>query len=267
MRRRWSSAVAGLSISCPLQPSILTVTTTPHLTSQLSKMGERLPGQKSYVCSFFDCKAKFSKSWKLEAHLCKHTGLVSGFTRPEANRSCGDVVTPDDRINLYFFCPICFSHLRNLSPVRAATGASALATSSPDMNSTTAGKSHTSMRLEEERSMFLQLVFSLIFLVFRCLVDGCPEAFVTNGSLKNHMARVHDKREKQYRVLGPCPPVLFWFYGHGVCSCCVVAGFLVWPSRLREELQQEEPAEGPSVRAPRRSTFPVSEAGRDGTGL
>lgn len=41
-------------------------------------MGERLQSQKSYVCSFFDCEAKFSKSWKLEAHLCKHTGLVSG---------------------------------------------------------------------------------------------------------------------------------------------------------------------------------------------
>lgn len=42
-------------------------------------MGERLQSPKSYICSFFDCKAKFSKSWKLEAHLCKHTGLVSGF--------------------------------------------------------------------------------------------------------------------------------------------------------------------------------------------
>ncbi|XP_062235863.1 general transcription factor IIIA, b [Platichthys flesus] len=38
-------------------------------------MGERLQTQKSYVCSFFDCDAKFTKSWKLEAHLCKHTGL------------------------------------------------------------------------------------------------------------------------------------------------------------------------------------------------
>lgn len=81
MRRRCAAAVAGLSISCPLQTSIWTVTTTPHLTSRLSKMGERLPGQKSYVCSFFDCKAKFSKSWKLEAHLCKHTGLVRAFAR------------------------------------------------------------------------------------------------------------------------------------------------------------------------------------------
>ncbi|XP_060950149.1 general transcription factor IIIA, b [Limanda limanda] len=38
-------------------------------------MGERLQTQKNYVCSFFDCDAQFTKSWKLEAHLCKHTGL------------------------------------------------------------------------------------------------------------------------------------------------------------------------------------------------
>lgn len=41
-------------------------------------MGERFRNvDKNFVCSFFNCKASFSKSWKLEAHLCKHTGLVS----------------------------------------------------------------------------------------------------------------------------------------------------------------------------------------------
>lgn len=38
-------------------------------------MGESLQSKKSFACSFFDCKAAFSKSWKLEAHICKHTGL------------------------------------------------------------------------------------------------------------------------------------------------------------------------------------------------
>lgn len=46
-------------------------------SNTLLKMGERLQSQKNYVCTFLDCGAKFSKSWKLEAHLCKHTGLVS----------------------------------------------------------------------------------------------------------------------------------------------------------------------------------------------
>ncbi|XP_061569492.1 general transcription factor IIIA, b [Cololabis saira] len=38
-------------------------------------MGESVNVQKTYVCSFFECNARFSRSWKLEAHLCKHTGL------------------------------------------------------------------------------------------------------------------------------------------------------------------------------------------------
>ncbi|XP_026035774.1 general transcription factor IIIA, b [Astatotilapia calliptera] len=46
-------------------------------------MGERLQSQKTYVCSFFDCKATFSKPWRLDAHLCKHTGL-----KPFSCESC-----------------------------------------------------------------------------------------------------------------------------------------------------------------------------------
>ncbi|XP_030205287.1 general transcription factor IIIA, b [Gadus morhua] len=38
-------------------------------------MGERIHIKKSFICSFHDCSASFSKSWKLEAHNCKHTGL------------------------------------------------------------------------------------------------------------------------------------------------------------------------------------------------
>lgn len=34
----------------------------------------------------------------------------------------------------------------------------------------------------------------------RCLADGCSEAFVTNASMKNHMARVHHHQEKRYQV-------------------------------------------------------------------
>lgn len=44
----------------------------------LLNMGEKLQSQKTYSCSFSDCKSTFGESWKLEAHMCKHTGLVSG---------------------------------------------------------------------------------------------------------------------------------------------------------------------------------------------
>ncbi|NP_001081328.1 transcription factor IIIA [Xenopus laevis] len=39
-------------------------------------MGEKaLPVvYKRYICSFADCGAAYNKNWKLQAHLCKHTG-------------------------------------------------------------------------------------------------------------------------------------------------------------------------------------------------
>ncbi|XP_017261948.1 general transcription factor IIIA, b isoform X2 [Kryptolebias marmoratus] len=46
-------------------------------------MEEKLHNKHGYVCTVLDCKAAFSKSWKLEAHLCKHTGL-----RPFSCRNC-----------------------------------------------------------------------------------------------------------------------------------------------------------------------------------
>ncbi|XP_018425752.1 PREDICTED: transcription factor IIIA [Nanorana parkeri] len=39
-------------------------------------MGEKaLPAvYKKYICSFPECSASYNKTWKLQAHLCKHTG-------------------------------------------------------------------------------------------------------------------------------------------------------------------------------------------------
>ncbi|XP_029004134.1 general transcription factor IIIA, b [Betta splendens] len=102
-------------------------------------MGERLQSQKSYVCSFFDCKAIFSKSWKLEAHLCKHTGL-----KPFSCENCDKS-----------FCTRYQLTRHELSH--------------------SGEKPH------------------------KCLVDGCSEAFITNASMRNHMARVHHHQEKLYQ--------------------------------------------------------------------
>ncbi|XP_053198846.1 general transcription factor IIIA, b [Scomber japonicus] len=102
-------------------------------------MGERLQSQKSYVCSFFDCKAKFSKSWKLEAHLCKHTGL-----KPFSCEKCDKSFATRYQLTRHEL-----SH--------------------------SGEKPH------------------------KCRTEGCSEAFVTKASMKNHMARVHQHQENQYR--------------------------------------------------------------------
>lgn len=30
-----------------------------------------------FICSFPECSASYNKAWKLDAHLCKHTGEVT----------------------------------------------------------------------------------------------------------------------------------------------------------------------------------------------
>lgn len=141
-----------------------------HNTTLL-KMGERLQSQKSYVCTFFDCKAKFSKSWKLEAHLCKHTGLVSaGHTNAGASSSAVNVLF----YFIYFFlgggvlftCGTFGCDGRNPSPVRAAAGASAPATNSADTSSTTAGRGRTSELLHP--SFHTQALLAPLFFCCCC---------------------------------------------------------------------------------------------------
>ncbi|XP_062309651.1 general transcription factor IIIAa isoform X2 [Osmerus eperlanus] len=39
-------------------------------------MDKQQPRQlRSFICSFPDCQAIYNKQWKLEAHMCKHTGV------------------------------------------------------------------------------------------------------------------------------------------------------------------------------------------------
>ncbi|XP_077340193.1 transcription factor IIIA isoform X2 [Lithobates pipiens] len=48
----------------------------PGRCGRVGKMGEKATPAvyKRYICSFADCSASYNKNWKLQAHLCKHTG-------------------------------------------------------------------------------------------------------------------------------------------------------------------------------------------------
>ncbi|XP_026216385.1 transcription factor IIIA [Anabas testudineus] len=40
-----------------------------------AEMETEKESHKRYICSFPDCSAAYNKQWKLDAHLCKHTGV------------------------------------------------------------------------------------------------------------------------------------------------------------------------------------------------
>lgn len=206
---KWSPGellVVGQWMSCTYIISFVCDHNTP---SNTLKMGERLQSQKSYVCTFFDCKAKFSKSWKLEAHLCKHTGLVSAGA---INRwgFCKNL------LQIFVVCRCCFwgSHVG-----RFAVAAEALLLWELQQELLHPLPTHQT-RAQPQRGKATQVSCSILFcdpqcwpfflqlvavLVFRCPAEGCPEAFVTHASMKNHMARIHCNQEKPYQVQKSCP--------------------------------------------------------------
>uniref|UniRef100_A0A8C8SP15 C2H2-type domain-containing protein n=1 Tax=Pelusios castaneus TaxID=367368 RepID=A0A8C8SP15_9SAUR len=40
----------------------------------LREPGRSADCAKRFICSFSDCEATFNKGWRLDAHLCRHTG-------------------------------------------------------------------------------------------------------------------------------------------------------------------------------------------------
>lgn len=47
----------------------------------------------------------------------------------------------------------------------------------------------------------------------RCSVEGCPQTFASNGSMKNHVSRVHQQKENRYVVCTNKSLILFSQYG------------------------------------------------------
>uniref|UniRef100_A0A3P8SC33 C2H2-type domain-containing protein n=1 Tax=Amphiprion percula TaxID=161767 RepID=A0A3P8SC33_AMPPE len=53
------------------------------------KMHPKAERYKRFFCSFSGCSASYNKQWKLDAHLCKHTGV-----KPHScgHDGCGEVL-------------------------------------------------------------------------------------------------------------------------------------------------------------------------------
>ena len=238
-------------------------------------MGERLQSQKSYVCSFFDCKAKFSKSWKLEAHLCKHTGLVSGSNQLGAkqnNEKSGHITTAD-----------CLSFLTTVPPPLTSETIllwelwqellhplSALQTWAQSQWGKAAQVSRPGSCIFYLFILFIceNSSMSSLFFCLNCYLLWAPGVWLTGALKPSSQQRAWrptwlectSARRSNIKYNNPVFSCAFLFFSR-FCdkqSSRHLCFLSVWSSGLWKVFQQEEPAESPSVWAPADSAISVS---------
>ncbi|XP_060756832.1 general transcription factor IIIA, b [Neoarius graeffei] len=122
-------------------------------------MGEHFKDpSKSFVCSFSNCKASFSKLWKLEAHYCKHTGL-----RPFACDSCDKSFCIRSQLTRH--------HMRHTGEKLYQCSVDGC---SEGFISTAGLKNHTE-RVHQHKERY-----------YVCDYEGCLKEFRKNKQLKSH---------------------------------------------------------------------------------
>ncbi|XP_053716127.1 general transcription factor IIIA, b isoform X2 [Synchiropus splendidus] len=151
-------------------------------------MGERLQCQKNYFCSFLQCKARFNKLWKLEAHQCKHTGL-----KPFTCESCDKSFRT--RYQLFRHG---LRHSGEKPHKCLAEGCSELFVSSTSMKNHMLRVHLQQRKLYHCNHMGCEKCFRKRHQLhahnyehtqaphFQCTTDGCAKSFVTRGKLKQH---------------------------------------------------------------------------------
>ncbi|XP_062841714.1 general transcription factor IIIA, b isoform X1 [Trichomycterus rosablanca] len=157
-------------------------------------MGECLKDpSKTLVCSFLNCKASFSKSWKLEAHYCKHTGL-----KPFACDNCDKSFCTRYQLTRHNL-----SHTGEKPYLCSTEGC-------PESFSSSAGLKNHIARVHQHKEIHYVCNYEgcgkefhknkqlkahtcehTNQLPFECLYEGCGKKFAASKALKKH-EKVHD---------------------------------------------------------------------------
>ncbi|KAK2817443.1 hypothetical protein Q5P01_025634 [Channa striata] len=120
---------------------------------------------RRYICSFAGCSAAYNKQWKLDAHLCKHTGVKPHRCERDG---CGkSFCTP------YHLARHELSH-SGVKPYRCTVDGCAEAFSSSTSRTRHMGRFHS-----QEQKKYV------------CQFDGCGMEFKKNKQRKSHMCEQH----------------------------------------------------------------------------
>lgn len=122
-------------------------------------------GHKRYICSFAGCSAAYNKQWKLDAHLCKHTG-IKPFT-------CGRDACGKSFCSQYHLARHDLSH-SGVKPFRCSVDG-CVETFTTNAN----------------RARHVSRVHSAEQKRYTCRWGGCGLEFRKNKQLKAHMCEQH----------------------------------------------------------------------------
>ncbi|XP_051538184.1 transcription factor IIIA-like [Myxocyprinus asiaticus] len=166
-------------------------------------MGERLKHpNKHFLCSFGNCKATFSKLWKLEAHYCKHTGL-----RPFACGSCDKSFSTRYQLTRHKL-----SHIGEKPYLCSVSGCSDAFSTSGSLRNHTAHVHHNKERnyvcnhegcgkeFHKKKQLLIHSCEHTNEFPFHCDFEGCGKKYASPKALKRH-GKVH----KGYPCAEDCP--------------------------------------------------------------
>lgn len=131
----------------------------------IAEMDAKTEPHKRYICSFPHCSAAYNKQWKLEAHLCKHTGI-----RPYtcARDGCGKSFCTPYHMARHDLC-----HTGAKPFLCAVDGCDQAFTTNSNRTR------HVSRVHSQEQKKYV------------CKFEGCDLEFKKNKQLKSHMCEQH----------------------------------------------------------------------------
>ncbi|CAD7671312.1 unnamed protein product [Nyctereutes procyonoides] len=118
---------------------------------------------RRFICSFPDCSANYNKAWKLDAHLCKHTG-----ERPFVcdHEGCGKSFVRDYHLSRHILI-----HTGEKPFVCTASGCDQKFNTKSNLNK------HFERKHENQQKQYV------------CTFEGCKEAFKKHQQLRIHQCQ------------------------------------------------------------------------------
>uniref|UniRef100_H2Q7C0 Transcription factor IIIA n=1 Tax=Pan troglodytes TaxID=9598 RepID=H2Q7C0_PANTR len=118
---------------------------------------------RRFICSFPDCSANYSKAWKLDAHLCKHTGERPFVCDYEG---CGKAFIRDYHLSRHIL-----THTGEKPFVCAANGCD------QKFNTKSNLKKHFERKHENQQKQYI------------CSFEDCKKTFKKHQQLKIHQCQ------------------------------------------------------------------------------